>query len=250
VADAYVFRGDFRIIKLDGMFHVVFRPDSDPEWFRIVASFYTYERAWLYCDLERVTSFDGDSSTTDEVKAGTREAPLFEMPDPQAEFDPAGMARNIMPEADAAVPPIPPEARAEVVDEQPEDDEIPKDYDARMFGQGVRKMQSFDERVAADIARAADATEAPSGPADDKSPQVDLTEREAAVLRVLTERSNYMGLAGISLAEIAAASRAPLGSMSFLLESLEDYGLITKVEVGRQGRSSIYRVESKARAAA
>lgn len=216
MTDAFVFRGDFRIIKMDGMFHVVYRPDSDPEWFRIIASFYTYERAWQYYDVERVLSFDGDSATTDETD---RKAPDFHMPDPQTDFGVAEMVRNISPDASEAVPYNSIADECEVIDEQPLTNEEPKDYRQR--------------------------TETAQG---------DLTPKEAAVLAVLESESDSAGVAAISTAKIASAARihpdqgafVPLGSVPFLLERLEGKGRVKKVEAGKSGKPSKFQVSKPA----
>lgn len=216
MSDAFVFRGDFRIIKMDGMFHVVYRPDSDPEWFRIIASFYTYERAWQYYDVERVLSFDGDSATTDEAD---RKAPDFVMPDPQTGFGVAEMVRNVTPEADEAVPLGSFADEFEVVAEQPETNEEPKGYRQR------------------------------TGASQDH-----LTPKEAAVLAVLEGEANNAGVAAISTAKIASAARVhpdhaafvPLGSVPFLLERLEGKGRVKKVEAGKSGKPSKFQVSKPA----
>lgn len=245
MTEAYVVRGDFRIIKLDGMFHVVFRPDADPEWFRIIASFFTYERAFQYWDVERVLSFEGDSDTSDELKAGVREPPVFEMPDPQGgSFSIRDMVRDVVEStSDAELPaPIDP-SEQEMCEEQPHYEEAPDEYHSRLHRSAIAAMPAAVETTKAEIASAADSS-SEEPPIDREDEQ--LTEREAAVLAALDGKSNYLGIVSVSLGEIAAASRVPLGSVSFLLEQLEKRRLLKKVERGTNGRSSIYRVESKA----
>jgi hypothetical protein len=236
MTDGYVFRGDFRIIKLDGMFHVVFRPDAQPEWFRIIASFFTYERAYSYCDLERVMSFDGDGETSEEIKDAAREPPSFVMPNPEKEFGVPEMVRNLLFETNEAVSQLPVD---EELNEQPRDQEEPQSYRERIREASVRALPTIIEATAAGISSAADEPQ-PEPPITASAEP--LGAREAAVLKALSARANHMGIASASQSEIAAASDVPSGSIPPILQDLESRGFIKRTEKGTPGRSSLYRV--------
>lgn len=248
--------GDFRVIRLDGLFHVVFRPDSDPEWFRIIASFYTYERAYQYCDVERCMTLDDFSDTHDEEAAGLRLPPVGANLDAaRNEADIPGLVRDIWNIGDKVTP----HPRDDFSD-QPEHDEAPKDYHRR-------RDETAKAEAAKEIARAADRLGDTADLPDSVVSQLSkngqaqvrearakamapdgepLTERQLAVYDFFTEHANPLHLVEASIKDISDGAGVPHGSMGFLLETLEKKKLIEDAERGGPMRKGVYRVNAMA----
>lgn len=250
--------GEFHVIKLDGMFHVAFQPNADREWLRIVASFYNYERAWHYCEVERCMDVDGDSYTGDEEAGGRSNPPVqIDADKPMIDFDLPGLVRGIM-GPDGCGYDIPKPRPFDT--EHPDADEMPRDYHERMRLDAMRDIAKAadDPKVLADLpdtvvsqlsnagqkqvaeARAEKATE------DDEP----LGERQLAAYNFLTSAANPAGLVEASQQDISKGAGVPLGSMGFIIESLERRGLIELVERGKPTRKGVFRVKPNAPVAA
>lgn len=226
--DLPVVKGDFHVIRMDGMFHVVFRPDADPEWFRIVASFYTYDRAWSYCDIERVSSYEPDSWTGEEEVGGYRQPPVGEFPESplEARDGIAEMTRTVY-DGGEHVDPHP----TEDFTDHPQEDEHPTAYHERIFAEAICK--------------AADAPEpepSASLPPLDPATEVLLTDKQRRVLNYLRGRSNSAHLVNASHRDIANACGVSPGSMVYLTETLERKGFIEIVEQGTAVVSGVFRM--------
>lgn len=235
--------GDFHVIKMDGLFHVVFRPDSDPEWFRIIASFYTYERAWSYCDVERVSVWTytnsetgqvyAESETGDEERGGLRPAPVVSIPGGgMASRDGCSdMVRSICPEADVAVQAHPDED----FNSHPHEDEPPKDY-----------AQRIQEEAIAAICRAADQMPPDDGaPADPMAEAIsELSDSQWSVLRFFQDHADGERLVRASVKDISEKSGTSKGSTTFLIEALERKGFIGIVERGNSTSATLYRLHT------
>ncbi len=239
-------QGDFHVIRMDGLFHVVFRPDADPEWFRIIASFYTYERAYSYCDIERVSVWswpreDGteahDSETGEEEAAGLRAPPVEPIPEGwMATRDGcAEMVRNVMEDADANVQPHP----EEDFSDQPKHDEAPKDYNARV-----------QEDAITAICQAADELPPEPEPELPPSPKIvalnDLTDNQWSVLQFFQGRAEIGGTVTASMEDIASEAGVARGSTPYFLEVLERKGFIDVVERGGATATGVYRLNDPA----
>jgi DNA-binding MarR family transcriptional regulator len=243
-------QGDFRVIKMDGLFHVVFRPDSDPEWFRIIATFYTYDRAYCYCDIERISSYEiwddrgGNSDTATEVHDGLREPPIqIEPPEGwMGRFDGApDLVRNICQDADQALPPQP----EEDFTEYPEEGEEPKDFYDRQYAQAIAKAADAPicqicgkPRSPGSAALCRDCYQG-KVPAEDTA---ELTDKQRAVLEYFLEHANPLRLVSASYKQIATEARVSNGSIVYLVETLEREGFIEVVERGAGKRSSVFKL--------
>jgi hypothetical protein len=248
--------GDFRVMKMDGQFHVVFRPFADPQWFRIIASFYTYERAYQYCDVERVLFYDGDSGTSDEEKVGSHAPPIELDTDKHiVEADIAGLVRDLWPENAEATVPLP----VEDFTDQPDTTLV---VDTPI----LEKPEDYHKRLAAEAyAKAADSptcTEcgAPRSPGSAsmcracyvgktqkpliRDPDISLTQNQSAVFNFFACHANPQQLVNASIKEIAEGAGVAKGSMGMLLEALERKGLIEVVERGSPTRSGVFRVNA------
>lgn len=220
-------QGDFHVIRMDGMFHVVFRPDSDPEWFRIIASFFTYDRAWSYCDIERVSAWDPDATcTNDEEAKGLRSPPTGEMPNEQGHREIVDLVRHVY--EGERVQPRP----VEDFSDHPTEDEHPKQYHDRVYAEAIARLADAGPAPAAEVRTDQ------QGEGEDE-----VSSQQTAVLDVLQRNANPEGLVSLSLAKIASQAAVPHGSISFLLDSLERKRLMRVVERGRAGQTTIYRVE-------
>lgn len=238
--------GDFHVIKMGGLFHVAFRPDADPEWFRIIGTFFTYERAYSYCDIERVSVWTYKDSETGEIHAegwtGDEELAGLRSP-PIADAIPEGwmasrdgcadMVRNICDDASAAVPPHPDEDFSD----QPGENEAPKDYRQRVH----------EEAVAA-ICHAADALPPePELPPDPKAEALNgLTDNQWSVLRFFQGRAEPGGTVNASQNAIASEAGVARGSITYFLETLERKGFIDIVERGGADTTGTYRLNDPA----
>jgi ribosomal protein L40E len=251
--------GDFRILKMDGMFHVVFRPDADPEWFRIIASFYTYDRAYSYCDIERVMFYDSESNTSDEEKAGLRTPPIqIDVEKHTIEADLPSLVRDIW-QNDNLPEPLP----VEDFNDQPENSvvvdaprlEEPKNYDRRIAEQAIAKqadkpvcVKCGEPRSLGSASQCRKCYVAKPATAEQKAPPSDepLSDKQLAVYDFFIERANPLHLVEASLKEISDGSGVPHGSISFLLETLEKKQLLESVERGDPKRKSVFRVKAMA----
>ncbi len=258
--------GDFHVIKMDGLFHVVFRPDADPEWFRIIASFYTYERAYAYCDIERVSvwtykdsetgELSGESHTGDEELQGTRGAPfLIEVPEGwMASRDGAAeMVRGVMDEAAAAVPPHP----QEDFSDQPEEDEPPSEYHSRLYELACKGEIVDDEPKAVSaippppkkVEPAKPAAPAPPIEENEETPEPavgerDLSDSQWSVLKFFRDHVGEDREVRASLSKIAEEAGVPSGSVSFLIEVLEKKGFVTRVKRGDSTGATLWRLNT------
>jgi hypothetical protein len=242
--------GDFHVIRMDDLFHVVFRPSSDPEWFRIIATFYTYERAYCYCDIERISSYEiwdergGNSDTLTEVHEGTREAPIHvDVPEAwMGRFDGApDLVRGVCTEADAAIP-IPPE---EDFSAHPNEDEEPKDYHDRQYAQAISKAADQPSCQICGKPRSVGSAALCRDCYTGKVPSEDtpeLTEKQQAVLEYFIEHANPLRLVNASYKQIATEARVSNGSIVYLVETLERKGFIEVVERGSNKRSSVFKL--------
>jgi hypothetical protein len=245
--------GDFHVVRMDGLFHVVFRPDSDPEWFRIIATFFTYERAYIYCDIERVSVWKwanekgevfADSATGDEEMAGLRPVPVH------VEIPTGGLGerdgivelvRGVY-EGGEHVQPHP----EEDFSEHPDEDEPPKDYHERQFQAAVAKQAGAPScqncgkpRSPGSAALCRDCYQG-KVPAEDTP---ELTEKQQAVLEYFIEHANPLRLVNASYKQIAVGSRVANGSIGFLVETLERKGLIEIVERARgTAKASVFKL--------
>lgn len=231
--------GDFHVIRMDGLFHVVFRPDSDPEWFRIIATFYTYERAYSYCDIERVSVWNDekwgpDSHTGEEEVAGLRTPPIADdIPEGwMATRDGCSeLVRSIMEDADVAVQPHPDEDFSD----HPNEDEAPKDYHQRV-----------QEEAIAAICRAADTPEPERTSASDPMSQAisELSDNQWSVLKFFQGHADAERQVRASIKDVAEEAGIAKGSTTFLIEALERKGFLTIVERGDSKSATMYRVNN------
>lgn len=243
-------QGDFHVIRMDNLFHVVFRPDSDPEWFRIIATFFTYDRSFMYCDIERVSSYEifddsgGNSDTAQEVHDGLREPPLqIEPPEGwMGRFDGAPeRVRNICPDADKALAPHP----HENFTEHPNEGEEPKDYHNRQWAEAIAK--EADQPVCQicgkprSVGSAALCRDCYQGkvPTEDTA---ELTDKQKAVLEYFLGHANPLRLVSATYKQIATEARVSNGSIVYLVETLERKGFIQIVERGKGTRSSVFKL--------
>jgi DNA-binding MarR family transcriptional regulator len=249
VSESVVVKGDFHVIKLGGLFHVVFRPDSDPEWFRIIASFFTYERAYCYCDIERVSSYEtwddrgGNSDTAVEEHDGLRAPPIqFALPASalDAEDGVPELVRSVY-DASEQVQPHP----KEDFEEQPLEDEEPKDFHDRQYARAISKAADAPtcqicgkERSPGSAALCRECYQGKT-PAEDTP---DLTEKQRAVLEFFLEHANPLRLVNASYKQIATEARVSNGSVVYLVETLERKGFIEVVERGANKRSSVFKL--------
>lgn len=245
-------KGDFHIIRMDDLFHVVFRPDSDPEWFRIIATFFTYDRAYMYCDIERISSYEiwdergGNSDTATEEHEGLRPAPVQIEPPAgwMGSFDGApDLVRNICPEADKALPPQP----AEDFSEHPNDGEDPKVFHDRQFQQAIAK--EADKPTCAECGKPRHPS---SGrlcracyrvtPVEGEDP---LTPNQTKVIKFFRSNANPLNLVSATYRRVADGSGILKTSASGVVESLERRGLVEVVERGKPGHECVFRLVVK-----
>ena len=237
--------GDFHVIRMGGLFHVVFRPDSDPEWFRIIASFYTYERAYSYCDIERVSVWTykdangeeyAESETGEEEMGGLRVPPIDEaIPEGwMATRDGAAeLVRSVMEEADEAVTPHPPQDFSD----QPHEGEPPKEYHKRVFAEAVAEQPA----VAPPPAKPEEPE--PAAAADPMAEAIkDLTDNQWSVLQFFRSRVQIGETVTASMKEIAVEAGVAQGSMPYFLETLERKGFIEIVTRGTTASPGEYRL--------
>lgn len=262
MGDERAVNGDFHVIKMDGLFHVVFRPDEDPEWFRIIATFYTYERAWSYCDIERVSVWNyvdsktgeasAESHTGDEEMAGLRAPPSDPIPEGwMASRDGcAEMVRSVFPEADAIIPPHPDEDFSD----RPNEDELPKDYHERIFKEAVaRQARDLPKEVVAELSKkgqraVADALAEQPQPEPDVELDAyaqavsELSANQWSVLKFFQGRAEIGETASGTLKEIASEAGVSLGSMGYFIETLERKGFLSVVERGNSTTPGVFRL--------
>lgn len=235
-------KGDFRVIRMDGLFHVVFRPDDDPEWFRIIATFFTYERAWCYCDIERVSSYeiwDGEydnSETMAEERQGLRTPPVDGVPQGwmAAEDGAVDLVRNICTDADAAVAPHP----KEDFSDHPQEDEEPKEWHKRLHEEAVARPAPEAPIRAESVPEPED-----ESPPDPKIEAVnDLTDHQWSVLQFFNGRAKVGETVTASFKDIASEGGVAQGSMPYFMETLEKKGFIEIVERGSSTKAGTYRL--------
>lgn len=236
--------GDFHVVRMNGLFHVVFRPDTDPEWFRIIATFFTYERAYSYCDIERVSVWTytdnstgkvhADSETGEEEMLGLHSAPIH-LALPESSLDSpdgiAAMVRGIY-EGDENVEPHP----MEDFSDHPNENEDPKDYRRRLHEDAV-------EAVAA-VPLPEPEPEIDQEPEADPCAEAlkDLSDNQWSVLKSLQHRADADQTINASMKEIATEAGVAQGSMPYFLETLDRKGFIETVERGSPTSSAIYRL--------
>lgn len=243
--------GDFHVIRMDGLFHVVFRPDGDPEWFRIIASFYTYERAYSYCDIERVTAFeDWDEREDYNAETAVEEHDGLRLPPVALALPTGGLAasdgvaelvRGIYDGGEHVEPhPI------EDFSDHPQEDEGPKDYHDRLYRETLEReaakptcQNCGKPRSVGSAALCRDCFQG-KVPAED-TPQ--LTDKQRAVLEYFLEHANPMRLVSASYKQIATEARVSNGSIVYLVETLERKGFIEIVEKAKgSARSSVFKL--------
>lgn len=242
--------GDFHVIRMNGLFHVVFQPDSDPEWFRIIATFFTYDRAYMYCDLERVSVWtwggegevSAESETGEEELKGLRPAPVHvEMPESElakADGIPA-IVRNVY-EGGEHVAPHP----EEDFSDHPNEDEPPKDYHTRQFEQAI--VKEGDKPTCAECGKPRHPSSARLcrdcyrvTPVDGDEP---LTPNQTKALKFFRASANPLHLVSASYRQIADGAGLLKTSASGIVESLERRGLIEVLERGKPGRECVFRL--------
>lgn len=246
--------GDFRVIKMDGMFHVVFRPAADPEWFRIIASFHRYERAYQYCDLERVMFYDGESDTYDEEKAGYAAPPIqIDVDKASVEADLPALVRDIWGGASTREG-LPEPLPIEDFSDQPDGGEVPEspeEYHKRLIAKQADKPICAEcggarSPGSASLCRKCyTAANHPPLPAD---VEITLTEKQEAVFKFFVSHANAEKLVNASMKQIAAEAGVKQGSMGMMIESLERKRLIEVVERGGPTSSGVFRVVAPAEA--
>jgi len=243
-------KGDFHVIKMDGLFHVVYRPDSDPEWFRIIATFFTYDRAYMYCDIERISSYEiwddrgGNSDTATEEHDGLRPAPVqIEPPEGwMGRFDGVPeMVRNVCQDADKALPPHP----LEDFEDHPNEGEEPKAYHDRQYERAI--CRAADQPTCEICGKprtpgsAALCRECYQGKVPTEE-TLELTEKQQAVLEFFLSHANPLRLVNASYKQIATEARVSNGSIVYLVETLERKGFIEVVERGKGTRTSVFKL--------
>lgn len=246
--------GDFRVMKMDGMFHVVFRPDADPAWFRIIASFYNYDRAYQFCDLERVLFYEGETCTYDEEKAGEWAPPIqIDVDKASIEADLPTLVRDIWGGASASGG-LPEPLPVEDFSDQPDGFEKPDDYSRRQYEQAIAKQADYlcaecgQPRSPGSASLCRKCYTAANHPPLPEGVEITLTEKQEAVFRFFTTHANAEKLVNASLKQIATESGVRPGSMAMLLESLERKRLIEVVERGGPTSSGVFRVVVEASA--
>lgn len=247
--------GDFHVIRMDNLFHVVFRPDSDPEWFRIIGSFYTYERAFIYCDIERVSTCIwkdekgedvADSCTGDEEMAGLRAPPVhLELPSSGGMADREGVAELVRGVYDAAEHVAP--HSVEDFSEHPNENEPPKEYHDRQWQKAVAK--EADRPTCAECGKPRHPSSARLcrncyrvTPADSTDP---LTPNQTKALKFFQSRANPLHLVSATYRQIADGAGLLKASTSGIVESLERRGLLEVVERGKPGYECVFRLTAQ-----
>lgn len=244
-------KGDFHVIRFEGMYHVVFRPDADPEWFRIVASFFTYDRAYMYCDIERVSSYEpydergGNSETADEEHGGLRTPPLHLSP-PESLLERVDgipdLVRGVYDGGDHAEP-----APLEDFSDHPHDDEPPKEFHDRVHQEAVAAIErEANKPTCAECGGPRSPTSASlcracytgAKPAEDG----ELTPNQNAVLEFFLGHANPLRLVNATFRQIATEARVASGSVVYLVETLERKGFIEIVERGGGKQSSVFKL--------
>lgn len=255
--------GDFRVIRMDGLFHVVYRPDADPEWFRIIATFYTYERAYSYCDVERVSvwtysdsekgTIHAESETGEEELLGLRAPPIEETVSQgwMASRDGcAEMVRDICSVDDRPLPPWHPD---EDFSDHPNEDEPPKDYHKRLHEEAVAKQPPAEAPIRAEPVP----TPEPE-PEDEEEPDPDpladaardLSDHQWSVLKYFRDHVGEDRTIRASFKTIADEAEVAAGSCPFLIEVLEQKGFITKAERGTSKSATLWRLHTAEEVAA
>lgn len=225
--------GDFHVIQMAGMFHVVFQPDADPQWFRIVATFHTYKRAYHYCDIERVMTWDMDSNTTDEIGTEPPKALEQRLEDQHEDAGVAEMVRDIYTQGGGDVPPPHP---IDDFTEHPQEMEPPEAFKQRTENLTCEGCGSSRSPGSARLCRSCYTK------ASQPSVEITLTEKQTAVLQFFTSHANPQKLVNASVKQIAREAGVSPGSMGFLLESLERKRLIEVVERGSPNSTGVFRV--------
>lgn len=247
--------GDFHVIRMDGLFHVVFRPDADPEWFRIIGSFYTYERAWIYCDIERVSVWsyrdketgkdEPESTTGDEEVAGLRPAPVISetVSALNQTDDLPAMLRDVYESTAESDGPMPPSHPMEDFSDHPREGEEPKDYHRRQFDEAVARP-SVSPPIAAVEPTSDEAAphEALADPMDEAAR--DLSDAQWSVLKFFRDHVGDDNTVRASFKTIADEAGVAVGSAPFLIEVLEKKGFITKEERGTAKSATLWRLHT------
>lgn len=270
--------GSFHIITFEDQFHVIFRPEHDPQWFRIIASFYTWERAYQYWDVERVMAWEDESSVDEDEKNSPALAQPPTIPDqnPQGEGGLRELVRDIYQEADDAVPEEPLSPPFDDSRTYRFETKLPSDPDKADEKALTEAIEQVDEWFQANpyglpasffaekfkltvdeswhlIAALMDAGEAQiihrvdSGgalvvPLGHKPPPMRMTPKQEAVYRCLLERSDERGRATASFAELAKAARVESGSVVALVDSLERKQLVRIAERGGPTKKTVFEV--------
>jgi ribosomal protein L40E len=242
--------GDFHVIRMDNLFHVVFRPDSDPEWFRIIATFYTYERAYSYCDVERVSVWtwtnsegevDAESYTGEEEMKGLRMPPIhLELPEGGMATR-SGVAELVRGVYDGGehVGPHPDEDFSE----HPNEDEAPKDFHARQAEKAVADTPEQPTCIDCGAPRSpGSASRCRKCYQNKPLEEGDLTKNQEKVLEFFLAKANPLRLVSANYRQIADGAGIVKASASGVVESLERRGLIEIVERGKPGRECVFRL--------
>lgn len=244
--------GDFHVIRMDNLFHVAFRPDADPEWFRIVGTFFTYERAYSYCDIERVSVWSytddkgvvsGESWTGDEELAGLRSAPVhLELPS-GGMAERQGVAELVRGVYDGGEHVIP--HAEEDFSEHPNEDEPPKDFHERQFQQAIAK--AADKPTCIDCGGPRHPSSAlrcrkcyQDKPLPPEGEQ--LTKNQEKVLEFFLAKANPLRLVSATYRQIADGAGIIKASASGVVESLERRGIIETVERGKPGHECVFKL--------
>jgi hypothetical protein len=221
--DEPIVKGHFRVIRMDDLFHVVFRPDDDPEWFRIVGSFYTYERAWSYCDIEEVLAWEPDTSTGDEEAGKLRLPPVGPLPSDGHHRDLAETVRNIY-DSGRETQPTP----EEDFSDHPAQGEPPKDWRDRTYADAIARQVKDVEPAS---------PEAPTFP-----PADELTINQRSALAFFISSANEKRLISASYREIADNSQVSRSGVLAVVEALERKGCIEIIERGSSTSSGVFRL--------
>jgi len=215
-----VVHGDFHVIRMAGMFHVVFRPDSDPEWFRIIATFPTYERAWSYCDIERVSCFEVDTETGEEEAKGLCAPPVGILPGEGQHRELALLVRDIY-DGDKV-----PAHQEEDHDRDPEEDEPPAAWRERIRMDAVAKQEKEAPKTAPFPA------------------STDLSINQRSVLAFFIGNAGETMRISASYREIADVAKVSRSGIIGVIEALERKGAIEIIERGSPTTPGVFRLRS------
>lgn len=221
--------GDYKVALIERRWAVVFVPDDQPDWMLAVAWFPTQARAMDYCEMQNglMDAFPEDPHRHEDVKA---------LPPPNSvapEFVP--VAEIVKQNSDQAVKrsdvgedDIDPAFLDDDFDEEEEEEPAPPPKRKhRPSGKTARKVMGDRPRCTLDGAEPAIGD--------------DLTDTQVAAWRGLCELIAETGRSP-SQSDIAARSGASPGSVTYLLERLENGGYI---EILGAGYHRTYRIKKR-----